>query len=193
MLQLSVFRRQHLIDNDLKCIYGLRRQDSEFSPRALYLAKRVVPLHEPFYIYRLQATSVSSSARGEGYFHGDWATIIRSLLAFHAKVSAEPGFDRRLSEIWGRKWTGWLFYFWFDPEKVLKIPRARRVKTLTALFADGFGNFAVLLKFLPRAKRVAGWWVRAFVQHPALRSAAELFFKAYFHFADARRNAGSAR
>ena len=193
MLQLSVFRRQYLIDNDLKCIYGLRRQDSEFSPRALYLAKRVVPLHEPFYIYRLQATSVSSSARGEGYFHGDWATIIHSLLAFHAKVSAEPGFDRRISEIWGRKWTGWMFYFWFAPEKVRKIPRARRVETLTALFADGFGDFAVLLKFLSRARRMAGWWIQAFVRHPALRGAAELFFKAYFLLADARRNTGGAR
>ena len=193
MLQLTVFRRRYLIDNNLKCIYGLRRQDSEFSPRALYLAKRVAPLHEPFYIYRLQATSVSSSARGEGYFHGDWAIIIRSLLAFHAKVSAEAGFDRRITETWGRKWTGWMFYFWFDPEKVCKIPRARRAETLMALFASGFDDLEVLMKSMPRVKRVAGWWIRTFVRHPALRSAAELFFKAYFILADARRNAGNAR
>ena len=193
MLQLTVFRRLFLVDNSLKCIYGLRRQDSEFSPRALYLAKRVVPLHEPFYIYRLQATSVSSSARGEGYFHGDWSTIIRSLLAFHAKVSAEPGFDRRITAIWGRKWTGWIFYFWFDPEKVRKIPRTRRIETLAALFADGFGDFGVLMKSLPRARRMAGWWVRAFVRHPVLRGAAELFFRIYFRLAGARRSAGGAR
>ena len=193
MLQLTVFRRQFLADNNLKCIYGLRRQDSEFSPRALYLAKRVVPLHEPFYIYRLQAASVSSSARGWGYFHGDWATIIRSLLSFHAQVSAEPGFDRRITETWGRKWTGWIFYFWFDPENVRKIPRARRTETLAALFADGFGDFGVLMKSLPRARRMAGWWVRAFVRHPALRGAAELFFRAYFRLAGARRSAGGAR
>lgn len=193
MLQLTVFRRQFLVDHGLKCVYGLRRQDSEFSPRALYLAKRVVPLHEPFYIYRLQATSVSSSARGAGYFHGDWATIIRSLLSFHAKVSAEPGFDRRITEIWGRKWTGWIFYFWFDPENVRKIPRARRTETLAALFAGGFGDFGILMKSLPRARRTAGWWVRAFVRHPALRGAAELFFRAYFHLAGARRSAGGAR
>jgi len=187
MLQLTVFRRQFLADNNLKCIYGLRRQDSEFSPRALYLAKRVVPLHEPFYIYRLQATSVSSSARGGGYFHGDWATIIRSLLSFHAQVSAEPGFDRRITEIWGRKWTGWMFYFWFDPENVRKIPRARRVETLTSLFAEGFDDLGVLMKSLPRARRMAGWWVRAFVRHPVLRGAAELFFRLYFHIAKTRR------
>ena len=187
MLQLTVFRRQFLVDNTLKCIYGLRRQDSEFSPRALYLARRVVPIHEPFYIYRLQATSVSSSARGEGYFHGDWATIIHSLLAFHAKVSVEPGFDRRVSDIGARKWTRWIFYFWFEPEKVHKIPRSRRVETLKALFADGFGDFNVLVRLMPRSKRVAGWWVRAFVRHPALRGAAELFFRLYFHIAKTRR------
>ena len=147
----------------------------------------------PFYIYRLQAASVSSSARGEGYFHGDWATIIRSLLAFHAKVSAEPGFDRRLSEIWGRKWTGWMFYFWFNPEKVRKIPRAKRVETLSSLFADGFSDFNVLLKSLPRARRIAGGWVRTFVRHPALRGLSELFFKAYFRLADARRGTGGSR
>ena len=62
MLQLSVFRRQYLIDNDLKCIYGLRRQDSEFSPRALYLAKRIIPIHEPFYLYRIRANSVQTKA-----------------------------------------------------------------------------------------------------------------------------------
>ncbi len=193
MLQLTVFRRQFLVENNLKCIRGLRRQDSEFSPRALYLAKRVVPLHEPFYIYRLQATSVSSSAKGAGYFHGDWATIIRSLLSFHAQVSAETGFDRRITEIWGRKWTGWMFYFWFAPENIRKIPRARRIETLKTLFADGFDDFCVLMKSMPRARRMAGWWVRAFVRHPAMRCAAELFFRAYFHLAGARRSVGGAR
>ena len=49
MLQLTVFRREFLMEHGLRCIRGLRHQDSEFSPRALYLAGRVVPLHEPFY------------------------------------------------------------------------------------------------------------------------------------------------
>ena len=193
MLQLSVFRRQFLVDNKLKCIPGLRRQDSEFSPRALYLARRVVPLHEPFYLYRIRQNAVGSSARGHGYFHGDWATIIRSLLAFHARVSAEPGFDKRVSDVWGRKWTGWMFYFWFDPGNVRSIPRARRVETLKALFADGFGDFAALMLTLPRTRRVAGWWVRAFVRHPALRGAAEQFFRVYFRLSGVRRGAGGAR
>jgi hypothetical protein len=86
-----------------------------------------------------------------------------------------------------------MFYFWFDPEKIRKIPRARRVETLSSLFADGFSDFNVLLKSLSLAKRIAGGWVRAFVRHPALRGAAELFFKAYFHLAGARRDAEGTR
>ena len=193
MLQLSVFRRRFLVDNKLQCIPGLRRQDSEFSPRALYLARRVVPLHEPFYLYRIRPNAVGSSAKGPGYFHGDWATIIRSLLAFHAHVSVESRFDGRISDVWGRKWTGWIFYFWFDPGNVRSIPRARRVETLKAIFADGFGDFAALTRTLPRARRVAGWWVRAFVRHPALRGAAELFFRVYFRLSGVRRAGNCAR
>jgi len=189
MLQLSVFRRMFLVENKLKCVPGLRRQDSEFSPRALYLAKRVVPLHEPFYLYRIRQNAVGSSARGYGYFHGDWATIIRSLLAFHARVSAEPGFDRRISDVWGRKWTGWMFYFWFDPENVRTIPRARRVETLKVLFSDGFDDFTALMRAMPFTRRVAGWWVRAFVRHAALRGAAEWFFRAYFRLSGVRHGA----
>ena len=53
MLQLTVFRREYLVIMNLKCLYGLKRQDSEFTPRALYQAKRVIPIHEVLYIYRI--------------------------------------------------------------------------------------------------------------------------------------------
>ena len=179
MLQMTVFRREFLIGHDLKCIYGLRRQDSEFSPRALYLAKRVVPLHEPFYLYRLRANSVSSAAKGAGYFHKDWAIINKSLFAFHAKVSREPGFDRRVSECWSRQWVSRFLYFWFEPRNVRSIPRERRLETLNILFSDGFDDFNLLLKYAGRSKRLLGWWVRVFVRHPALRGLAEQFFLCY--------------
>ena len=75
MLQLSVHRRAFLVEHGLKCIRGLRNQDSEFSPRALYLAKRVVPLHEPFYLYRIRPGSVQTKAKGADYFLKDWSII----------------------------------------------------------------------------------------------------------------------
>ena len=180
MLQLTVFRREFLVEHDLKCIYGLRRQDSEFSPRALYLAKKVVPLHEPFYLYRIRAGSVSSAAKGAGYFHKDWAIITRSLFAFHGKVSKEPDFDRRVSDCWVRQWVTRFLYFWFEPHNMRSIPRERRLETLNMIFADGFADFDLLLKNAGCFKRFAGWWVHVFVRHPAWRWLAELFFRCYF-------------
>ena len=180
MLQLTVFRREFLVENDLKCIYGLRRQDSEFTPRALYCAKRVVPLNEPFYLYRLRANSISSEAKVAGVFQKDWAIINKSLFAFHAKVSRESGFDRRVSECLARQWIGRFLFMWFSPKNMRGIPRERRVETMNIMFSDGFDDFNLLLKSAGAGKRLAGAWVRVFARRPGLRGAAELFFRCYF-------------
>ena len=193
MLQLTVFRRDFLVEHDLKCIYGLRRQDSEFSPRALYLAKRVVPLHEPFYLYRLRSNSVSSAAKGAGYFHKDWAIINKSLFAFHAKVSRKPDFDRRVSECWSRHWITRFLFFWFMPQNIRTIPRERRLETLNIVFSDGFEDFDLLLKYAGRSKRLTGWWVHAFVRRPAMRWLVELFFLCYFRLSDMKKKKSTAQ
>ena len=188
MLQLTIFRRSFLQENGLRCVMGLRRQDSEFSPRALYLASRIVPLHEPFYLYRIRSNAVGSSAKGPGYFHGDWAIIIRSLLAFHSKVSAEPGFDQNISRCWARQWIPWILYFWFHPKNMREIPRALRHKTLSTMFMDGFADFDRLLAETPPAKRFAGKCVQAFVAHPRSDALTELFFRLYFAYADRKHH-----
>ena len=188
MLQLTIFRRSFLQENGLRCVMGLRRQDSEFSPRALYLASRVVPLHEPFYLYRIRSNAVGSSAKGPGYFHGDWAIIIRSLLAFHSKVSAEPGFDQNISRCWARQWIPWILYFWFHPKNMREIPRTRRRETLSKAFMDGFADFDRLLAETPPAKRFAGKCVQAFVAHPRSDALTELFFRLYFAYADRKHH-----
>ena len=178
MLQFTVFRREFLVGHGLKCIYGLRNQDSEFSPRALYFAKRVAPLHEPYYLYRIRASSVQTAAsgRGRGYFYRDWSVILRSLFAFHAAVSREDGFDRRLAACWARAWMSLLAIKWFSRDFVDKVPRQERLKSLSAVFADGFSDFDALLESATRSRRVAGWWVKSFVRHPAARWRAERFF-----------------
>jgi len=184
MLQLTVFRREFLIGHDLKCVYGLRRQDSEFSPRALYLARRVVPLHEQFYFYRIRANSVSTAAKGAGYFHKDWAIITKSLFSFFAEVSREPGFDVRVASCWVRQWIPRFYYFWFDPNNQRTIPRERRLETLNIIFSDGTDDFKALMKFAGTGKRIAGWWVCFFIRHPSLRWLSEVFFRCYFHFSE---------
>jgi len=181
-----VFRREFLIEHDLKCVYGLRRQDSEFSPRALYYAKRVVPLHEVFYLYRIHGNSVSTASKDPGRFLKDWAIITRSLLAFHATVSREPDFDVRVASCWMRQWIPRLFAAWFYPFSLDHVARSRRLETLQMLFAEGFDDFDAIMKYANRSKRIAGWWLLAFVRHAALRWPAELFFRVYYRVSGMR-------
>ena len=180
MLQLTVFRREFLVEHDLKCIRGLRHQDSEFSPRALYLAKRVVPLHEPFYLYRIRTGSVQTVAKGADYFMKDWAIITRSLLAFYGKVSREDGFDVRVVPCWIRQWVSRMNYTWFSPKALKQIPRAKRAEWLEFIFQDGFDSYCRMMKSGTFPQRVAAWNVRLFVRHPSLRWAAELYFRNFF-------------
>ena len=178
MMQLTVCRREFLVANGLRCIVGLRGQDREFSPRALYLAKRVVPTHEIFYLYRKRAGAITTSVH-KGVLLGDQATIHKSLLAFYAKASRSSEFDVRVAEAWCRCWAGWMFRTWFDSWVIKSIPRSRRVETLRALFSDGFGDFKSLIKCTSLPRRIAGWWFCAFAKVPCLRFAAELFFMCY--------------
>ena len=181
MLQLSVFRKEFLSANNLKCIQGLRNQDSEFSPRALFLAKQVIPLHEPIYNYRIRESSVQTSAKGKHYFYKDWTVIFKSLFAFHASVCRESGYDKRVSECWAQSWISVLQIKWFSRDFVKDVPRKIRLEALQNIFANGFDDFNLLLETASRARKIAGWWIKAFVKHPFLRPFAELFFiRIYF-------------
>ena len=181
MLQLSVFRRGHLVANGLKCLHGRKRQDSEFAPRALYLAKRVIPIHEPFYLYRIRSGSVSTLAKNPGYFLNDYSAILKSLLSFHARVSANAGFDRRISAYWARHWLTWICYYWFSPRAILGTPRQRRVETLQSLFADGFGGFDAITRAATLPRRVAARFVKLFVRHPGLAWLSDAFFRFVYY------------
>ena len=181
MLQLTVHRREFLVEHDLKCIRGLRNQDSEFSPRALYLAKRVVPLHEPYYLYRIRPNSVQTKVKGADYFMKDWSIITRSLLAFYGKVSREEGFDTRVVPCWIRQWVSRMNYMWFSPKALKKISREKRAEWMQFIFADGFDSYDRMMKYGSFPQRTAAFHVRMFVKHPSLRWAAELFFRIYFN------------
>jgi len=181
MLQLTVFRREFLVEHDLKCIYGLRHQDSEFSPRALYLAKRVIPLHEPFYLYRIRENSVQTASKKAGRFHKDLAIRLKSLIDFNARVSRAPGFDKRISKAWARRWTATIYRMWFAPASVAAVPEDIRKETLDIIFKNGTENFDTLLKSASLSARIAGCWVEKSLRSPKWRKLAEFFFRA-IHF-----------
>ena len=180
MLQLTVFRRRFLVEHDLKCIHGLRMQDSEFSPRALYLAKRVVPIHEPFYLYRIRENSVQTKAKGPGYFYKDLAIRLASLMAFGAREAAKPGFDRRIGKAWAKRWLDMLFMRWFNARIVKELSREERMDTLSIVFADGFADLDAMLRFASPARRIAARMAKAFFRRPALRGAVEMFFRSVY-------------
>ena len=189
MLQLTVHRREFLVEHGLKCIHGLRNQDSEFSPRALYLAKRVVPIHEPFYLYRIRTGSVQTMAKGADYFMKDWAIITKSLLAFYDKVSREDGFDARVVPCWIRQWISRMNYTWFSPKAISQIPREKRAEWLKFIFEDGFDACRRMMKSGSLPQRMAAFHVRMFVKHPSMQWASELFFRCYFRLVN-RNNKG---
>ena len=180
MLQLTVHRREFLVEHDLKCIRGLRCQDSEFSPRALYLAKRVVPLHEPFYLYRIRPNSVQTMAKGEDYFMKDWAIITKSLLAFYDKVSGEDGFDACVVPCWINQWFSRMNYMWFSRKAIKQVPREKRAEWLNFIFEDNYNAYCRMMKSGSIPQRIAAFHVRMFVKHPSMQWAAELFFLCYF-------------
>ena len=180
MMQLTVCRREFLVEHKLKCVYGLRGQDRQFSPRALYFAKRVCPLHEPFYIYLYNRTGSVVTSINKGDILKDEAIIHQSLFEFHSLVSSAPDFDRRLTTRWGQSWISWIAYTWFSPMRIRHIPRARRLETLAMLFKNGPVDFAPLLGGVSTPLRIAGKAMYLFVGHPLLRIPIEMFFRLYF-------------
>ena len=154
MLQLSVFRREFLVAHGLKCVYGLRRQDSEFTPRALYFAKRVVPLHEPFYVYRRRPNSLTTESSSR--ITVDLARQFRSLVDFAAAHDIPDDIRR----IWANQWLSVLYWFLFHPVTSRKVSAEGRARALAALF-DGEGRalFRRLVRFASRPKRVASHFV----------------------------------
>ncbi len=185
MVQENIHRVEFLRKNSLHFVPGLQHDDHEFFPREFFLAERIVPLHEVFYLYRRQTGSITMGGRAPGYFLKYMSVVLKSLFAFHAEVSARPGFDRRISRCWAREWVAWLFD-WFYERNVRLIPREKRRETLSAIFSDGFDDFNLLVKAAAPPRRIAAWWVRVFVRRPSMAWMAEAFFKWYFRLAEAR-------
>ena len=176
MLQLTIHRREFLMEYELKCIHGLRNQDSEFSPRALYLAKRVVPLHEPFYFYRIRPNSVQTRAKGADYFMKDWAIITKSLLAFYDKVSTKDDFDERVVPCWIRQWFPRMISKWFSGKSIKGIPREKRAEQMEFIFEDGLDTYYRLMKYGSVEEKIIAFHVRIFVKYPSLRWYSDLVF-----------------
>lgn len=61
MAQLSIYRREFLLENNLRFYPGIYHEDSEFTPRALYFADRVVSYDKYVYNYLQRANGSITS------------------------------------------------------------------------------------------------------------------------------------
>ena len=184
MLQENVWRRDFLNEHNLRCIPGIVYEDTELFERALYLAKRIVPLHVPFYNYRRHPESIMMITHESDYFCKNMAQVLKSLFAFSAKESQRPDFDNRIAACWAREWIDILFFDWFGWQAIKTIPRQKRLETLKFIFEDGFGNVKKLALNTSVARRSLLVPVQLFVVCPILAWPIELFFqKVAFPFA----------
>ncbi len=178
-MQMSVFRKQFIIENGLKCIFGLRSQDSDFSLKALCMAKGVIPLHEPFYVYRIRPNSVQTSKNR----HDPVASlmvlscILKSLFAFHANCSKRTDFNPQITTYWSKRWTQILLLRWFSAQSIKRINRKKRRETLEFIFCNGFEDFNALLKNESVSKRIACFCICLYVRFPILAYPLEFFLK----------------
>lgn len=181
MLQMTVFRSVYLQEKGLKCL-KIRWEDNEFSPRALYLAARVRPLHEAFYIYRIRKNSISSRGRSTDDFLRNYAIVLKSLLTFHAVVSRQTDFNREISVLWARQWLNhWLFYYWFGMRAIRNISRATRLECLRVVFSGGFDDFDLLCRASTFPSRLAVRMVKLAVRHPSMAWLTDAFFRCFYY------------
>ena len=91
--QFCIYRRQFLLDNDLRFVKGIYHEDSEFKPRAIYLAKAIASDNEVCYNY-LQRSQGNIMASFSVKRAKDIITVNNSLYSFSGKVSraCKPAF-----------------------------------------------------------------------------------------------------
>ena len=182
MVQANIWSRVFLMEHRLRFVPGLQYEDSEFSPRAIYLARRVIPLHEPFYRYRIRDNSITTTASNKlETFLGHLAIRFKSLFRFHATECALPGFDARISRCLAGNWLRLLRNCWFHPINTAKINEQRRRDTLNVLFADGFDDFKKIAKADTACHRMLAHLVRLWVCPPSVARLVDFFFH-YFGF-----------
>ena len=100
MAQLTIYRTSFLKSNMLSFYKGILHEDTEFTPRALFFAKKVVSF--PHYIYNyLQRTSDSITASYKVKNAKDAIKVCDSLYSFsrNIKKDMQPVFAERISQI----------------------------------------------------------------------------------------------
>lgn len=185
MVQPMICRRAYLNEKEMRFVFGLKHEDNEFLPRLLYQAKRIVPLHEVFYFYRMTHNSITTTSYSSGQELKHIARVKRNLLAFHAEASRKPGFDPRISEYWADLWLSKIFGRWFYPWVIDHTPREKRIGTLRFMLANETDSFLLLAKSAPFTKKLMSKALLLAVRHPeSCAWLSESLFRVFFFLSE---------
>ena len=178
MVQPNIYRLEFLKSRKLLFLPGLLHEDNEFFPRSLYLAKRIIPLHELFYRYRKRVGSITTTKKTIQHLP-HLAVGLRSLCSLAMAASAEPSFEPRIAKCWAQYLLHRILRFWFTQEAITSIPRAGRRDTLKVLFNNGMDHFRKLAKADIWQRQVIARMICLFVQYPCLGWFCDGFFKCH--------------
>ena len=91
-----VFRRAFLLDKKLRMYPGIYHEDSDFTPRALWLAEHVITLHDIAYYYRKRDNSIMTTInpkKGEDYLF-----VSHRLQDFFAKQDTDNKTRKKIND-----------------------------------------------------------------------------------------------
>lgn len=75
-----VFKRTFLINNNLRFVEGILHEDMEFTPRCVYLAKKIVTIDKSLYYYQIRSGSIMTTIKPKRAF--DYITVATLLINF---------------------------------------------------------------------------------------------------------------
>lgn len=81
--QFHVYKKSFLDDNNLTFMEGIYHEDAEFTPKALYLAGRIINIKECLYYYQIHEGSIMTTVSIKRAF--DYLKVAQSLIEFSIK------------------------------------------------------------------------------------------------------------
>ena len=179
MVPLYVYRRAFLAERNLRFVDGLLYEDEEFSPRAIYSARKIVATRVPFYCYRIRNGQITGVAANRQLNH--FAVIYRSLFHFFGTIRPEVDPGKALARLVLNKFL----YLFFHPQynKIVSIEELRTL--MDTVFQGGTADFLRLADKASLPKRV-GARLLASSWKMGLVGLARHYFWLYFRLVEIR-------
>lgn len=113
---LNICRTEYLREHNLYFADGLQQEDTEWTPRAWFFAKRVCAVDFEFYNYRRWGGSVQSACSPK--LLRDFSKIVNMQFDFYEKNDIPED----VLNVWRNQWISMVYWYFFNPQYVAKFP-----------------------------------------------------------------------